>query len=507
MAKSGLNLRDLPQLLSPENALIIKNYLITAEGGLEKRKGIEELLDTATGVAINMLVKWTDDIYVIGYGTTVATYTISTDTIANIKVNFSANTGFQGVRYGAYFFVCNGVDRIWRMDTAAFTLTEIAASPRPKVLKAIDTRLFAGNLTTNTTAVQYSEVDDGTNPPFTAWSSATTATSGGEIFYRNAGDVNVIENLGNVIIVGADDGKWAFTIDTIDSAGTLTKIDNTVMYRLDAGMKASLQTDEGVFYVNSQGLWQLVSVGQSDIAYSDQEALISEKLGDNYFNDAVFDDATLVKDDKTNQLFVSYREDSSLNNQILVYNTQLKAFATFTGLNINRFMNDEGTMFGSSSTNGKVWEFLTGNDDDGSDIWYEFEQELSVGQLWTRKELLGQYIQGELSPTTAPLVKFSIYDRSGTFIADKLELQWNFGTSGLSAKGYGESSWGDPFGGDIDFAGTAENFAGGKYRIKNFQRIRVNISGHDKAAHTVNWLSLLTREKVNIRRRNLVNVT
>lgn len=507
MAKKGLNLRDLPQLLSPDNALIIKNYLITAEGGLEKRKGLEGLFDTGTGTDNNMLEKWTDDIYVVGHGTTVSTFTKSTGVIADIKTDFSVNDGFQGVRYGDYFFVCNGVDRIWRMDTSTFTLTEIATSPRAKVLKAIDSRLFAGNLSSNGAAVQYSEVDDGTNPPFTAWSTGTTATDGGEIFYRNAGDVNVIENLGNVVIVGCNEGKWAFTIDTINSGGTLTKVDNQVMYRLDAGIKASLQTDEGIFYVNAEGLWQLVSVGQSNIAYSDQESLISEKLGDNYFQNSVFDDASIVKDDKTNQLIVSYREDSGLNNHILVYNTQLKAFATFTGWNIRKFINDEGTMYGSSSSNGKVWQILVGNDDDGSDIWYEFEQELNVGQLWTRKELLGQYIQGELSPSTSPLVKFSIYDKEGVFISDKLELQWNFNTNVLTAKGYGESSWGDPFGGDIDKAGTAENFAGGRFRIKNFQRIRVNISGHDKAAHTINWLSLLTKEKTNIRRRNLINVT
>jgi len=575
MAKKGMNLRDLPQLLDPSNALLIKNYLITAEGGLEKRKGLNEVFNASTGSAITMLEKWTDDVYLLGYDSTkLAAYTISTDTVTDIKTNFNTNVT-SGARYGDYFFVASPQDNIGRVTftlnydgqtgnfatglvvtggtsgataiiledndlgatgtltlgsisgtfqnneaitdsatgaavasgTVGFTYTAISNAPQATYLLAKDNRLFAGNLRTDPTAVQYSEVDDGTNPPFTAWTNTTAATAGGKVYYRNAGDVNTLINLGDNIVVGCEEGKWAFVINTIDSGGTLTKVDQTVMYRLDAGMKCAIQTDEGIFYVNKEGLWQLVSLGQSDIKFSDQEALISEKLGDNYFENAVFDDADIVKDDKTNQLIVTYREDSATNNQCLVYNTQLKAFAVFTGWNINKFLNDEGTIYGAGVNDDKVWKVFDGNDDDGSDIWYEFEQELNVGSLWTRKALLGQYIQGELSPATSPTVKFSVYDRDGVLINDKLELQWNFDTEELTLTGYGDSGWGASWGGDTSEAGTVENFAGGKYKISNFQRIRVNISGHDQAPHTINWLSVLTKEKANIRKRNLTDVT
>ena len=133
-----------------------------------------------------------------------------------------------------------------------YTYAAISAAPYARHLKVVDTRLVAGDLRDNRAAVKYCDVDDGTNPPFTTWTVGTGATQSGLMSYRNAGTVNVIENLGNVIIVGADEGKWAFTIDTIDSAGTLSKVDNTVMYRLDAGMKSALQTDEGLFYVNTE---------------------------------------------------------------------------------------------------------------------------------------------------------------------------------------------------------------------------------------------------------------
>jgi len=576
MAKKGLNLRDLPQLLSPENALIIRNYLITAEGGLTKRKGLTAVEDAGGTVGCTMLEEYTSNLLVYGYGTSLAVYDIAADTSTIVKSDFN-ETGFTGVRYGDYFFVASPGDKIGRLTqtldydaqsanfnvgsiltggtsgataiiledsdggtsgtltlgnisgtfqndetitddggtpgsatadgTVGYTYTEITNAPKAKVIRVVDTRLFAGNLSDEPTAVQYSEVDDGTNPPFTAWSNTTTATAGGKIFYRNAGDVNDINNLGNIVVVFADNGKWAFTIDTIDSGGTLKKIDNTVMYRIDAGGNASLQTKEGLFYVNENGLYQLVSVGQNDIKFSDQEALVSEQLGDDFFEDADFSQASLLKDDVTNTLMITYKNDSTNNNAVLTYNTQLKAYGTITGWNINRFMlARDGTLYGAGSNTAKIWKVLQGNTDDGNDIWYEFEQELNVGALWTRKELLGQYVQGELSPSSQPVIQFDIYDKDGKFVENKLKLRWDYNVSGLTAVGFGDSPWGSPWGGDSDVSGTTEQFAGFRGRIKNFQRIHVNISGNDKVPHTINWLSLDTREKAAIRRRNLTQI-
>ena len=264
-----------------------------------------------------------------------------------------------------------------------------------------------------------------------------------------------------------------------------------------------LDTDEGLFYVNREGLWQLVSLGQGDIQFSDQEVLTSNLLGNTFFDNINLDDADIVKDDKTNTLLITVRQDSSSNNFIITYNTEFKAFGTFTGLDFNTFLNDNGTIFAGKSSTAKVFEIFKGNDDDSIDIFHEFEQELSVGQLWTRKELLGQYIQGELSPSSDITIKFSIFDRDGKFIKDKLKLNWAYSVSDLTSVGYGDSPWGSAWGGDVDPSTTVEQFAGAKERIKNFQRIRVNISGNDKVPHVVNWISILTKEKVNIRRRNL----
>jgi len=579
MAKSGLNLRDLPQLLSPDSALKIRNYLITAEGGLEKRKGISELFDASSVTASTAGEMWDSDTLIFAYGgTKVAAYTISTDTITDIKTDFNTNVTSLARYSDGYFFVASPKDKIQRITRTldydsqtsnftvgdvvtggtsgataiiledsdggatgtltlgsisgtfqtgealtdpdggdgnadgivGFTITEITNAPKAKHIKVINNRLFAGNLETDPTAVKYSEVDAGTNPPFNTWSDSTTATNGGTIYYRNAGAVNVLDNLGQYVVVGAENGKWAFWIDTIDSNGTLKKIEREVMYRLDAGMKAAKQTKEGLFYCNSEGVWLLQNLGQVDVAFSDQEFLISDGLGDDFFDDANFDDASFVKDDETNQLLLTYREDASANNQVLVYNTQLKAFGTFSGWNIRWFLEDtfNQQIYGGGDSTSKVWKVFDGYQDDGSEIFTEFEQELNVGQLWTRKELLGQYVQGQLSDTTTIDIKFSIFDKDGVFVSDKLELQWihdtdKSGLTGYGSSGWGSSGWGS---GTVPLPGTDAQFAGFRGRIKNFQRIRVTLTSNDKVAHRINWLSLQTLEKANIRRRNLTKI-
>jgi len=570
MAKSGLDLRTLPQLLDPSHALIVRNYLMTSDGGLEKRGGLEELFDEAGTVGITLLKKWTDDIYIFGYDTTVSAYRISTDTVTDIKTDFNT-TVTGGARYGDYFFVSSLEDPIGEISltldydgqTGNFTvgsivtggtsgataviledidagatgtltlgsingtfqnneaLTDAAtgvavvdgvldftyaatAGPNCKIIKVIGNRMYAGCLEADPTLVQYSDVDDGTNPPFGSWTTGTTlADDGGVIYYRNAGEINVIENLGDNIVVGCEEGKWAFVTDTIDSAGTLTRIDRIVAYFEDAGMQAALHSDEGLFYVNSQGLWQLVSIGQNDIKFSDQEVLVSEILGDNYFDDFDFSQADIIKDDKRNQLLITCRNDASANNFVLVYNTQLKAFGTFTGWNINRFLNDDGVIYGASSQSAQVWQIFEGHDDDGTDIWTEFKQELNVGQLWTRKELLGQYAQGKLSQSSSIRIDFNIYDKTGKLVTDKLSLQWTPDVGFVGVTGYGTAPWGAAWGGDVDPLGTIESFAGFKGRIKNFQRVRIHVTEHSQVPHTINWLSVLTKEKVPIRIRNM----
>lgn len=505
MAPKGENLHDLPQLLDAQFALKIQNYLISATGQLEKRKGIEKIFEVAGNVKITMLEKYTSDIFIFGYGTTIAKYTISTDTVDTIKADFSSNSGFNGRRYGDYFLVCNGVDKMWRMDNT-FTIAEISASPICDNLLIANNRVVALALSTNKGAAKYSAIDDGTDPPFNNWTEGTAADTAGTVYFRNAGNIQSAEMLGDQIVVFADDGKWAFFINTIDSAGTLTKIDVFQMYRVDfGGARGAISTSAGLFYVNEAGLWQLTSVGQPNIKFSDQESRVSVLLGDTFFDNLDFTDTTLVHDAKNGFIFISCRKSSSSNNLVLAYNIDNKSFSEIDGWNIERFLNVGQIIYGSSSVKTVVYKCFSGYDDDGLEIGTDYLQELKLGDLSTRQMLMGCYSQGFLSIGTTINVKFDIYNVVGIIKEDKLAYAWtaqsnNNLSNGWGTAGYGLSAWG----GDLDVGGLIESFDGCRPFIRNFQRIRLHITSSDKLPHTINWVSLSAKVKAPIRRRKMV---
>ncbi len=579
MGAKGVNGRDLPQLLDPTFALTIDNYLVTANGQLVKRKGQEEQFTVAGTNPTTMLVEWDSDTWLFAYNTTVAAYTISTDTVTNIKTDFSTSDAFSGQRYGGYFFVCNGGDKIGRISreitygtqTANFTegailtgatsgatatiledadggatgtltlgnisgtfqsgeiiadnatgagsatstsvvtfeYTEITDAPKAKVLKVIGARLFAGNLEEDETAVRYSDVDDGSNPPFDGWTVSTAADSAGLVNFRNAGTVNGIESVGQFAVIFSDEGKWSFTIETIDSAGTLTKIDKFQMDRIDfGGARATVSTNQGIFYANEAGLWQLVSVGQQNIKFSDQEALNSILLGNKFFDNVSLTNAAIEYDAKRRNILLSVAKNSSTNNLVLVYNIDQKAFSTISAWNINRFMNIDQVIYGASATKTQVDKLFTGSSDNGASIGTNFLQELKLGNLETKQMLLGCYVQGFLSASSNLTVRFDIYDITGKPIKDKLRFSWTAQRSENGFDGYGSANWGvSSWGGDVDFAKLIESFDGCRCIIRNFQRVRLHITSGDKLPHAISWVSLEAKVKGKIRRRKLSQLT
>jgi hypothetical protein len=390
-----------------------------------------------------------------------------------------------------------------------WTFTSITGAPKAKVLKAVSARLYAGNLSSDPTAVAYSAIDDGTNPPFTNFTVATVATGPGLLNYRNAGAVNAIDSLGNNIIVLANDGKWSFTTTTIDSGGTLTKVDNFVLQRIDfGGCRASLSTPAGMVYANEAGLWLLASIGQSNVPFSEQETEPSLLLGISYFQDVDLTNADIAYDARINTVFLTCAKNSTENNLVIVYNLGLRTFAQITGWNINRFMNDNGVIYGASALATEVWQCFEGNDDDGADIWTDFYQELRTGELWTRQELLGEYIQGYLSQGTELRVCFDIFDVKGNFHRDVLCFDWTAQSVANLGQGWSQISWGSGvFGGGGIPQGLVNSFDGARGYIRNYQRLRIHITGHDKLSHQINWFSVQARSKIDIRRRTLSQTT
>jgi hypothetical protein len=391
----------------------------------------------------------------------------------------------------------------------AWAYTSITGAPTCAVVEAIGTRLYVGRLSTDPAAVAYSDADTGTNPPFATWTVGTAANDPGQLNFRNAGSVNAIVGLGANIIVFSDFGKWSFYINVIDSAGTLVKVDVISIAREDAGGYAALVTPKGCFYVNQAGLWQLISVGQPNVPFSDQEDLASRLLGSTYFDDKDLSRAAIVYDAKRELVLLSCANDASANNYIVTYSTGFKSFTRFIGWNINCFLNDDQTIYAGSSYTGKVWECFSGFDDDGTDIWTEYLQELKTGDLETRQELLGVYSQGFLSLGVPITVNFDIYDSEGVLVEDKIGYTWEADADSDAISEYGTSSWGlSAWGGDVDVTSAMiESFAGGRARIKNYQRRRLHITAHGASPHIVSWVKLLARVKAQIRRRNLTVTT
>lgn len=509
MAPKGENLRDLPQLLDTNYAQRIRNLLIDASGQMYKRGGLEKIIDTAGTEAITMIVKFDADDWIFAYGTTVSRYNFTTETVTVLKNDFvlsSDGPGISGVRYGEYVFVVSGAGKVWRMDNT-FAFTEVAASPsNSRCITVAGNRIAVGD---HLGTVTYSEVDDGTDPPFNTWTTGTVATAAGTAQYRNGGAINSLVTLGNNIVVFSENGKFAFYIDQIDLGGTISKIEREVIARTDyGGFRGAIQTKKGLYYVNEAGLWNLAALGQPGIDNTDQEAKVTLLLGGQYFDGKDLSGATLAFDPAKNTVYVSLRNGSDVNNYMLAYNTDTQAVSEITGWNIGTFMTVGDTIYGGSSVATKIYECFTGHDDDGSEIGIEYIQELTVGTPYTKKSLDGIYVQGFLSESQTVNVKLDIYDVQGRPINNKLVLEWSSQYNNNTQAGYNGADYsGASYNGDYDLAGMIESFDGATDKIRNFQRVRLHITNSDKLPLVLNWVSLLTTEKARIRRRKLTNVT
>jgi len=506
MAKAGLNLKDLPELLNPSYAIKNENYFVKSNGGLHKRGGIIEMITRAINKAPTMIKPW-KGYFIFGYDKTIAAYNPLDGTITDIKTDWNTDAKFDGAPYGDFFFTGNTGNKVNYIteSSGVFTITEIPTAPMSGVLKVIGPRLYAGV----GTEVLYCGIDDGTDPPFTVWTISQSATDGGKASFRNAGDINSICSLGDIIIAFGDYGKWAFRITTQnDGIGNVVKTEDVVIDRIDmGGASGAITTPKGVFYVNSGGLWQLISLGQPNIPFSEQEGLTTINLGTDYFNDVNLDNCDLVYYARYSSVLITCAKQATSNNHVIVYNPDAKAFSIFTNWVINRWMSFENEIYAVSSVKMAIYKCFAGNSDNGASIGTNYLQEIHTGNLWTRQMLYGAYIKGLLSQNSNITVAFDIYDRTGSLIENKLRFAWTNHGQNTDLNEWGSAEWGKgEWGGDIGSEGLIENFDGMHSFIRNFQRIRVHITESSKLGHRIDWFSLDTRVKSNIRRRKLVKL-
>ena len=510
MARKGLNLEGLPEMMDLNYAKKIVNYIpysygIGTRGGLETQDEIEDITEGMT-----LCKYFTDGNFILGYGTTIVAWNILTGIFTTIKDDFSASTRWGGGRYGEYFFVTNGVDKPYRIDNA-LSETIINNAPICDDITFIGPRAVAISSSTDETAVQISEVDDGTNPPFNNWTTTTAATAGAIVRYRNAGKARCCVPIGNIHVVFSDDGYFAFTVDQLDSAGTLKKIENIQDYVTDfGGGRGAISTPKGIFYFNEAGLWQMTQVGQTDVPYSRQQKLTTVLLNDSYFNDASFDNADLIYDEAQKIVLGTYAQGSSVNNKVIGYKISEKIEAIFEidGWTLNRFTKYDGKIYASSSTDGKIFECFKGHTDDELEISCEYTQELPLKTLWAKHSMREFYAKGFLSIDTVIDVNFDIYDKDGMPVPSKKVSRWTPQRNDNLNDGWGNASWGQSsWGGDFDLSSMVESFDGCRPKIANAQRISVRFTSAVTEPHIINWFSGIVEDKAPIRKRTMQKIT
>lgn len=504
LARNGMNLEDNPQVMDIKYATVVRNY-IPYRYGLEKRKGKTAIFARVGANPITMLKEFMSGVWVFGYSTIVEAYNTYTGVFTTIKNDFSVNNGFCGERYGDFFFVCNGVEKIWRISNALIA-TEIPNSPICAGIKIIGNRLYAFNLSTDPSSIKYSEVDDGSDPPFDSWAVTTAADTAGSVNYRNAGAIRSVCQLGQYTVAFSDNGFFAFYINTVESAGTMKKIEVIQNYTSDyGGARGAIETPLGVFYINEAGLWQLVAVGDTNSPMSKQQVKTSELLGGKYFKGIDQTKVDLVYDINQGCIFATLAKDSETNNLVIGYKIDMKAMFEITNWNISRFAKIGEDIYGASSVKTTVYKLFDGYDDDGLSIPTSYVQEIPLNTLYHAHSLLGFYSGGFFSPSTEVDIRFDTHKLNGDIVVGKTEYKWLANITSMDYDEWGSASWSNSaWGGDFDKAGLVECFAGGSPRIENLQRLILNINGGDKYRHVLSWLALKTIVKQPIRRRNLI---
>lgn len=113
MARKGMNQEVFPPFQDKENAELIVNYFVDADGSLVKRKGLKRQAEVSGIAETYFRVKWLN-YSILGYSTTIAAWNGTSFT--NIKTNFTAGARLTGRAYGDYFFVNVEDEGVWRIS-------------------------------------------------------------------------------------------------------------------------------------------------------------------------------------------------------------------------------------------------------------------------------------------------------------------------------------------------------------------------------------------------------
>lgn len=565
-SKKGVNLRDNPQMINVDFAQAIENFQTLADGRLIKVKGLREYQDLGSSSA-KLYKKWDDWLTVYSQGTTVYVLDSRDNSTTEVR-NALNNSNVKGVRYGEYFFIGSKDSQLSRiekrinfsnlvgtinvgdsvidditnnkigtvidiqsgyfvikdteslhpstattlrvgtatcdLDSFEYTSASISNAPEAAALSIIGTRLYAGADST----VYFSEVDNGTNPPFTDWATGTEADAAGTISFKRAGDVIAIAPLGQFIVVFQENGKFAFEHQTIDSNGTLKRVDISKVNRLDdGGSNAVINTPQGIFYFNEAGLWQLTTLGVENTPFTEQDVELSLLLGPEYFNKInLHAQPDIMYDAGSQTIFLSYANNSETNNEIIAYRTEFKSIAFIKNWSIQTFYVDGRDFYGTSSVNGNVFELFKGYEVDDLGIRSRYIQEIQTGDLTTRKDLLAIELGCNLSEDSDLKISFDIHDEDGRLVENIVQLDVNNSYNLIDLEGHYTQGFGGAWGGVEESSQLIPQILDSNVRIRNYQRLILKIEDFSKAPCEINYLRLKWREKSQIKKRKITKV-
>ena len=381
--------------------------------------------------------------------------------------------------------------------TVTFAFNEIAGAPRAKVIRVIETRLFAGNTDVEESEVRYSAQDDGSNPPFNSWTVDTLPAGPGRRSFRRAGAVRAFETLAGVVITGYESGFDGFQFDTITVSSSSQRFERPVFDDLDFGSeRAMINTPKGIFYINERGVWHIRGVQSTTEGNGKDESRISKVLGENFFDDVDTTNADIAYELSRELLLVTVAKASSVNNLILIYNTNTGVWSTRRGVNISRFMIRGERVFGMDARAVIQYELFTGSDDSGRKIACEYRQELNINSLTSLSTLQKIFMQGNLSTDSDIQVHIDIYDRFGELVQDAVDpLTFAAGAIDGDAEGFGTSGYGtSSFGSLGEGTSTIPSIMQGDVVVPEFWRIIIRVTSNDVFPHTINFLSIIAHD-------------
>ena len=390
--------------------------------------------------------------------------------------------------------------------TYGFTNTMPGEAIQAEVLHFFGGRMYLGR----DTKIQWSSVDEGNDIPFITsgeWTPSGTPVSpesSSSSSKRQFGSIRAMSTLGGQVVVFFDDGKLGFRLDSVDAGtGLAQKIISDFEREDFGGEQGAISTAYGIFYLNEGGLWQMLSGGNTNQPFSENDNELSQVLGEELLGSLDLTNSSIVYDNKRDLVYFTAAEDSSINNVMFWYNPQNKAFGRLTNVFINRFIKDGTDIYVGSSVETNLLKLFEGNDNNGVNFFRKLEFEIPTQSLDTLFDLFSTTVKGFISGDSNITISYDIYDKFGIKTVDFLQFTLSSDTVNTNLLGFNSMGFSGAFG---TFASDelVETRSEIHTPISEFSRIIMRITSEDSAPHELTWISVDIRAKgENITNQNL----